>query len=89
MLESIEGLTTKKTLSPSKMRTIFKAAKLRFPIEFSTLLNTPEFKDPVNMKCRKTVFKDSKLSPLSSVLFGRPLVLVFTLVALAVFSLAF
>ena len=50
---------TKKTLSPSRMRTIFKAAKLRFPIEFSTISNTPEFKEAINMKCRKTVFKDS------------------------------
>ena len=49
---------TKQALSPGRMKNIFKAAKLRFPTEFARVANSPEFRDAINMKCRKTVFKD-------------------------------
>jgi len=49
----------KQTLSPSRMKSIFKAAKLRYPNEFPAVVNTPSFKEAINMKCRKTVFKPS------------------------------
>ena len=49
---------TKKALSPSRMKNIFKAAKLRFPVEFARVANSTEFRDGIKMKCHKTVFKD-------------------------------
>ena len=49
---------TKQALSPGRMKNIFKAAKLRFPAEFARVANSPEFRNAINMKCRKTVFKD-------------------------------
>ena len=53
-----KGVTSiKQALSPSRMRNIFKAAKLRYPTEFAKVANTPEFREAINMKCRKTVFK--------------------------------
>jgi len=49
--------TNKQTLSPSGMKSIFKTAKLRYPNEFPAVINTPSFKEAINMKCQKTVFK--------------------------------
>jgi len=56
-LESIEEKKQISTLSPSGMKSIFKAAKLRYPNEFPAVINTPSLKEAINMKCRKTVFK--------------------------------
>ena len=53
-----KGLTSiKQALSPSRIKNIFKAAKLHYPPEFAKVENTPEFREAINMKCRKTVFK--------------------------------
>ena len=53
-----KGVTSiKQALSPNRMKNIFRAAKLHYPTEFSKVANTPEFREVINMKCRKTVFK--------------------------------
>ena len=53
-----KGVTfIKQALSPSRMKNIFKAAKLRYPTEFAKVANTLEFREAIYMKCRKTVFK--------------------------------
>ena len=53
-----KGVTPiKQARSPNRMRNIFKAAKLSYPTEFAKVANTPEFREAINMKCRKTVFK--------------------------------
>lgn len=52
------GVTSvKEALSHCRMKNIFKAAKQRYPIEFEKVSTTPEFREAINMKCRKTMFK--------------------------------
>ena len=51
---------TKLALSPGRIKNNinFKVAKLRFPAEFARVASSPEFRNAINIKCRKTVFKD-------------------------------
>jgi len=56
---------TKQALSPNRMKNIFKAAKLRFLVEFARVANCAEFRDAISMKYCKTVFKDGGGSSLN------------------------
>ena len=50
-------MTVKEALSPNRMKNIFKAAKQRYPTEFAEVSTSPEFREAINMKCCKTMFK--------------------------------
>ena len=52
-----EVTSVKQALSPARMKNIFRVAKARYPDEFAHIVNSPEFREAINMKCRKTVFK--------------------------------
>ena len=52
------GVTSvKQALSPARMKNIFRVAKARYPDEFAHIVNSPEFREAINMKCCKRVFK--------------------------------